>query len=222
MKLGVNKKITGKSNDFANRLYKNAKRVETWAKQHGVWCYRVYDRDLPEYNVTIDVYERWLLIQEYAPPKSVDFEKAQQRFLSVLDSLRNFFGVSRENIYIKQRRRQRGRDQYQRKSATVDRYNQVREGNCYFLVNFSNYLDTGLFLDHRPIRERIARSVFRKRFLNLFGYTGSATVRAAKGGALKTTTVDLSANYLQWARMNLALNGLSLDSNELIREDCMS
>lgn len=211
----------GEGSDFANRLLKNYKKTGAWARQNDIDCFRLYDRDLPEYNVAIDMYDKWILVQEYMPPASVDSERAGKRFATVLSVVREVFQVKRDRVYIKQRQRQRGKSQYQRKDVKV-RYHQVREGACFFLVNFSNYLDTGLFLDHRPLRMKIAQLAKGRRFLNLFGYTGAATVHAAMGGASATTTVDLSETYLEWARKNLALNGFSLQRHEIVRQDCLS
>jgi 23S rRNA (guanine2445-N2)-methyltransferase / 23S rRNA (guanine2069-N7)-methyltransferase len=207
--------------DFANRLKKNYKKINSWVLKNDIGCFRVYDRDLPEFNVAVDFYDKWILVQEYMPPSSVDAELAKKRFAIVLSSLREVFQIRRDRIFIKQRRRQKGKSQYEKKEVKI-RYHQVREGECYFLVNFQNYLDTGLFLDHRPLRAKIAELANGKRFLNLFGYTGAATVHAAKGGAALTTTVDLSDNYLEWARKNLALNGFSLQRHETIGRECLS
>ncbi|MEE4242115.1 MAG: bifunctional 23S rRNA (guanine(2069)-N(7))-methyltransferase RlmK/23S rRNA (guanine(2445)-N(2))-methyltransferase RlmL [Desulfopila sp.] len=207
--------------DFANRLLKNYKKTEKWARQNDIDCYRIYDRDLPEYNVAIDIYDKWLLVQEYMPPASVDTDRAAKRFATVLSIVKDIFQVKRDRVFLKQRQRQRGNSQYQRKDVKV-RYHQVREGDCFFLVNLSNYLDTGLFLDHRPLRMKIGQLASGKRFLNLFGYTGAATVHAARGGAAATTTVDLSETYLEWARKNLALNGFSSKRHQTVRQDCLS
>lgn len=206
--------------DFTNRLKKNVKRLQPWARKNGISCFRVYDRDLPEYNVTVDVYDRWILIQEYRAPASVAMDLAEHRFSTAIQNIRTLFGVKREQVFIKRRQRQRGKSQYQKKEGKM-RYHQVREGKCCFLVNFTSYLDTGLFLDHRPIRQKIADAVWGKRFLNLYGYTGAATVHAAMGGASLTTTVDVSATYLSWAKNNLALNGFSTLRHELVQEDCL-
>jgi 23S rRNA (guanine2445-N2)-methyltransferase / 23S rRNA (guanine2069-N7)-methyltransferase len=207
--------------DFANRLKKNHKKIGSWAQKNGISCFRLYDRDLPDYNVTIDVYDKWVQVQEYLPPSSVDMELSKSRFSTVLFILREVFQIKRDRIFIKRRQRQRGKSQYEKKEGKPKFY-EVRESKCTFLVNFTNYLDTGLFLDHRPIREKIASLVRGKRFLNLYGYTGTATVHAAKGGAALTTTVDLSANYLEWAHNNLALNGFSSQSHELVQQDCLT
>lgn len=210
----------GEGADFCNRLRKNLKNQLKWAEKEGVSCFRVYDRDLAEYNVSVDIYEKWVHVQEYAPPASVDPAVAAGRFQLVLRGVRETLGIRADRVFIKTRARQRGKQQYQKKSGNR-KMMEVREGDCYFLVNFTDYLDTGMFLDHRPVRARIQREAAGKRFLNLFGYTGTATVRAAAGGATATTTVDLSATYLRWAKMNLALNGFDFVKNRVINTDCL-
>lgn len=215
-------RITASSedNEFANRLSKNLKKILKWSEKEGVACFRIYDRDLPEYNLSIDLYGKWVHVQEYAPPKSIDPELASARFSVALQGIREVLGVKRDRIFIKTRQRQKGREQYQQKDSRRKMY-EVREGDCYFLVNFTDYLDTGLFLDHRPLRLRIAREASGKKFLNLFGYSGTATVHAAMGGAQATTTVDLSANYLHWTRMNLSLNGFAENIHSTVKADCL-
>jgi 23S rRNA (guanine2445-N2)-methyltransferase / 23S rRNA (guanine2069-N7)-methyltransferase len=207
-------------NEFANRLCKNLKHILKWAEKETVSCFRVYDRDLPDYNVSIDLYGKWVHIQEWAAPKSIDPTIAAERFSCVVAVVKEVLGVRSDRVFIKTRERQKGRSQYEKKGDTKKMY-EVKEGEGYYLVNFTDYLDTGLFLDHRPVRERIFTEAAGKRFLNLYGYTGTATVQAALGGAVGTTTVDLSATYLQWARMNLALNGLCEVRNQIEKADCL-
>ncbi len=206
--------------EFANRLKKNAKKMLKWARKNGARCFRIYDRDLPDYNVSVDMYEKWIVVTEFAAPSTIDEQKATERFHQSLFQVRHLFGVRRDRVFLKTRRRQKGKAQYQ-KQASRKKMHVVREGDCFLLVNFFDYLDTGLFLDHRTIRLRIAKEISGKRFLNLFGYTGSASVHAAVGGAVSTTTVDLSTTYLDWARMNLALNGFGGLAHETVRADCM-
>ncbi len=208
------------NNEFANRLCKNLKHMMKWAEKEGVSCYRVYDRDLPEYNVSIDLYGKWVHIQEWAPPKTIDPQIAATRFKSAVAAVKEILGTRSDRVFLKTRERQKGRSQYEKKGNVRKMY-EVREGRCSFLVNFNDYLDTGLFLDHRPVRKRIFAEAKGKKFLNLYGYTGTATVHAALGGAVSTTTVDLSATYLQWARMNIALNGLSEVTNKVEKADCL-
>ncbi len=204
---------------FANRLTKNLKALGKWARQNDIGCYRLYDADMPEYAVAIDIYEDWVHVQEYVAPASVDEEKAQARLQDVLAALPGTLKVPAERIVLKQRQRQTGKQQYQRMDRRGE-FLTVREGQVKLLVNLTDYLDTGLFLDHRPMRLRLAAEASGKRFLNLFCYTASATVHAAVGGARRTTSVDLSRTYLDWARRNLSLNGLS-DLHQLVQADVM-
>jgi 23S rRNA (guanine2445-N2)-methyltransferase / 23S rRNA (guanine2069-N7)-methyltransferase len=206
--------------EFGNRLRKNAKKILKWARREGVHCFRVYDKDLPEYNVSVDLYEKWIQVQEYAAPNTVDEKAAQRRFQQTLHQVRHLFGVRRDRVFLKIRRKQKGKAQYQKQNSRKKMHT-VREGDCFLLVNFTDYLDTGIFLDHRNIRLKIAKEAKGKRFLNLFAYTGTATVHAAVGGAESTTTVDLSTNYLNWARMNLALNGFGGLAHETVQADCL-
>jgi 23S rRNA (guanine2445-N2)-methyltransferase / 23S rRNA (guanine2069-N7)-methyltransferase len=209
---------------FANRLRKNLKRLGRWARQNEVACYRLYDADLPEYAVAVDVYQgdqTWLHVQEYEAPASVDREKAETRLIEALSVMPAILEIPPEQMFLKIRRKQKGPSQYE-KQGEAGRFHQVTEGGCRLWVNFDDYLDTGLFLDHRPTRLMIQRQAQDKRFLNLFAYTGAASVHAALGGARGTTTVDMSATYLDWARRNLALNGLGGSRHELIQADCLA
>ena len=205
---------------FANRLMKNLKALGKWAKREGVDCYRVYDADMPEYAMAIDLYHDWVHVQEYAAPKSIDPEKAQARLFDALAAIPQALGIDKSRVIVKRRERQSGTRQYERQSAQ-GKFTEVNEGGVKLLVNLTDYLDTGLFLDHRPMRMRIQREAAGKRFLNLFCYTATASVHAAKGGARSTTSVDLSKTYLDWARRNLSLNGFS-DKNRLEQGDVMA
>ncbi|RRV16041.1 bifunctional 23S rRNA (guanine(2069)-N(7))-methyltransferase RlmK/23S rRNA (guanine(2445)-N(2))-methyltransferase RlmL [Pseudomonas saudiphocaensis] len=205
---------------FANRLQKNLRQLGKWARREGIQCYRLYDADMPEYALAIDLYGDWVHVQEYAPPRSVDPQKAQERLFDALGAIPQALGISRDRVVVKRRERQSGTRQYERQ-ASQGEFLEVSEGGVKLLVNLTDYLDTGLFLDHRPLRLRIQREAPGKRFLNLFCYTATATVHAAKGGARSTTSVDLSKTYLDWARRNLALNGLS-DRQRLEQGDVMA
>lgn len=211
----------GGDGEFANRLRKNLSQRLRWAEREGVSCFRVYDRDLPDYNVSIDLYGKWVHIQEWAPPKTVDALLAKERFERAVIAVKELLQVRSDRVFLKTRERQKGRSQYEKKGDIGKMY-EVQEGPCTFLVNFTDYLDTGLFLDHRPVRTKIFASARDRKFLNLFGYTGTASVHAALGGAKSTTTVDLSATYIEWARMNLAANGLGEVANRTERADCLS
>ncbi len=207
---------------FANRLRKNLKNLGKWAEREGISCYRVYDADLPEYALAVDLYrgdKLWAHVQEYQAPKSVDPDKAAQRLQEALGALPQVLEIPQQQVFFKVRRKQKGSAQYE-KLADTKRFHEVREGKCRLLVNFSDYLDTGLFLDHRPTRQLLEARASGKRFLNLFAYTGAATVHAAVGGAASTTTVDMSNTYLEWARRNMQLNGFSGKEHRYVHADC--
>ena len=204
---------------FANRLQKNRKRIQKWAAKNSVQCYRLYDADMPEYAVAVDCYGDWIHVAEYAAPSSIDERAAEQRLREVMSALPRALGVPSTKIVLKQRERQRGKAQYER-VAQRGEFMEVREGEARLLVNLTDYLDTGLFLDHRPVRLKIADLARGKRFLNLFCYTATASVHAALGGAKTTTSVDMSQTYLDWSRRNFALNGLSEARNHFEQADC--
>ena len=212
--------FTGNAEMFANRLRKNLKQIDKWARKADIQCYRVYDADMPEFSVAIDRYGEWVHVQEYTAPASVDQVKAVERLELAMSVIPSVMAVNPDKVVLKQRRRQTGKDQYQQLDEQKD-FVEVSEGNCRFLVNFHDYLDTGLFLDHRPIRQKIQQWAKDKRFLNLFCYTGAATIHAALGLARSTTSVDMSNTYLEWLRKNLALNGLSEKLHETVQADCL-
>ncbi len=203
---------------LANRLRKNQRRLKAWLKRSGVSCYRLYDADMPEYAVAIDCYGDWIHVAEYKAPKDIPEATAERRLAQVKAVLPEVCDVPAERIIVKRRERQRGRSQYERISRRGELI-EVREGDARLLVNLRDYLDTGLFLDHRPLRNRIGREVQGKRFLNLFCYTGTATVHAALGGAHHTVSVDLSNTYLDWLAKNLAINGLAESRHKRIKSD---
>jgi 23S rRNA (guanine2445-N2)-methyltransferase / 23S rRNA (guanine2069-N7)-methyltransferase len=204
---------------FANRLRKNLKRLEKWRRREGIECFRAYDADMPEYAVAVDCYGAGVHISEYAAPPSVDEANATRRLREVIEVCSEVFGVPATAIAVKERRRQKGREQYQRHQPREEFF-EVREGQAKVLVNLHDYLDTGLFLDHRPVRLDIAKRARGKRFLNLFSYTAVASVQAGIGGARFTTSVDMSHTYLKWARRNLSLNGLSESRHRTEQGDC--
>ncbi len=210
--------------DLVNRVHKNRKRLDKWRAREGVTCYRVYDADIPEYAMAIDVYGTsqgdWLHVQEYAAPSSVDERRAAHRRRAALSALPEALGIAPERLVFKMRRRQRGDAQY-RKQAEQGCFLEVREGACRLLVNLTDYLDTGLFLDHRRVRQWLHENASGKSLLNLFSYTGTATVQAATGGADRTTSVDLSRTYLEWLQRNLELNGVSGPDHRTVRADAM-
>ncbi|NIR33213.1 MAG: bifunctional 23S rRNA (guanine(2069)-N(7))-methyltransferase RlmK/23S rRNA (guanine(2445)-N(2))-methyltransferase RlmL [Desulfuromonadales bacterium] len=206
---------------FANRLRKNLKTLGRWARRNDIGCYRLYDADMPEYAVAVDLYEDHVHVQEYQAPKSVDAEKARLRLREVMAVLPQVLDVPSERIHLKVRRRQKGAQQYGKIQGTSSFF-EVSEGPARYLVNLDDYLDTGLFLDHRPIREQIRRQAAGKHFLNLFAYTGTATVCAALGDAASTTTVDMSRTYLDWALRNMQVNGFGRGPHRYIQADCLA
>ncbi|HHR5900008.1 TPA: bifunctional 23S rRNA (guanine(2069)-N(7))-methyltransferase RlmK/23S rRNA (guanine(2445)-N(2))-methyltransferase RlmL [Providencia alcalifaciens] len=209
------------SPDFANRLRKNQKKLAKWAKQQGVDCYRLYDADLPEYNVAVDIYGEKVVVQEYAPPKTVDERKARQRLFDVITATMNVLELTSNQLVLKTRQRQKGKQQYE-KLAQKDDFFLVQEYNAKLLVNLTDYLDTGLFLDHRIARRMLGEMSRGKDFLNLFCYTGTATVHAGLGGAKSTTSVDMSRTYLEWAEKNLQANQLTGRQHRLMQADCLN
>ncbi|VAP84263.1 2-phospho-D-glycerate hydrolyase [Klebsiella pneumoniae] len=206
--------------DFANRLRKNLKKFEKWARQEGIECYRLYDADLPEYNVAIDRYADWVVVQEYAPPKTVDAHKARQRLFDIIAATIAVLDMAPNKLVLKTRERQKGKNQYQKMAEKGD-FIEVQEYNARLWVNLTDYLDTGLFLDHRIARRMLGQMSKGKDFLNLFSYTGSASVHAGLGGARSTTTVDMSRTYLEWAERNLRLNGLTGRAHRLMQADVL-
>ena len=207
--------------DYANRLRKNLKKYEKWAKQEGIECYRLYDADLPEYNVAVDRYADWVVVQEYAPPKTVDANKARQRLFDIIAATIAVLGIAPNKLVLKTRERQKGKNQYQKMNEKGD-FMEVSEYNARLWVNLTDYLDTGLFLDHRIARRMLGEMSKGKDFLNLFSYTGSASVHAGLGGARSTTTVDMSRTYLEWAERNLRLNGLTGRAHRLMQADVLA
>ncbi|PPD28940.1 MAG: bifunctional 23S rRNA (guanine(2069)-N(7))-methyltransferase RlmK/23S rRNA (guanine(2445)-N(2))-methyltransferase RlmL [Methylomonas sp.] len=207
---------------FGNRLRKNLKKLSKWAKQNNVSCYRLYDADLPEYAVAVDIYQgekTWVNVQEYESPKTIDPAKANQRLAGAMSEIPKVLGIPQQQVFLKIRRKQKNTDQYE-KQGDSGSFHVIEEGGCQLWVNFEDYLDTGLFLDHRPIRQLIQQQAQGKRFLNLFAYTGSASVHAAIGGATSSVTVDMSNTYLDWAKRNFDLNNIRGD-HKLVRADCL-
>lgn len=210
---------------FGNRLAKNAKRLGDWAAKADVGCYRVYDADMPEYAFAIDLYTaadsatRWAYVQEYAAPREIELEAVRRRRGEALSVLPEVLGLPATHVHVRMRRRTARGEQYG-KEAERGEFHVVAEAGLRLRVNFTDYLDTGLFLDHRITRARLRAAAAGKRFLNLFAYTGSATVHAAAGGARATTSVDLSHTYLDWAQQNLAANAITGHRHQLVHADC--
>jgi 23S rRNA (guanine2445-N2)-methyltransferase / 23S rRNA (guanine2069-N7)-methyltransferase len=229
--------LTGGAEQFANRLHKNIRRLSRQLHRENITCYRLYDADLPDYNLVIDVYGDWVHVQEYAPPAEIDPGKVRRRLEDGLAVIGSVLDVPPERVVLKERRRQRGAAQYERR-ASDGGFLPVEEDDLTYLVNLHDYLDTGLFLDQRLTRRLVRKLAGGRRFLNLFAYTGTMTVDALAGGSPATTTIDLSSTYLEWARRNLEANGFSAElessgaaaqgrvsppasANRLVQADCL-
>ncbi len=203
---------------LADRLKKRARHLKKWARRRGVSCYRLYDRDIPEIPLAIDWYEGRLHVAEYLRR---GVERPASWAEAMAAAAAQALGVPSQAVWLKRRVRQRGRAQYDKVAALGQRFT-VCEGGLRFLVNLGDYLDTGLFLDHRELRAMVAAEAHGKDVLNLFAYTGAFSVYAAAAGARSTTTVDLSNTYLGWAADNLALNGFPVgDRHRLLRADVL-
>ena len=223
---------------FADRLNKVAKQCRKWAKKTGVHAYRIYDADLPDYNMAIDIYEgaaadfgkTCVHVAEYAPPKYIDEKKAACRMADALAIVAAVLDVPACRVFTKRRVRSRGGSQYGKQESSATPFEAIEssgklitcENGLLFEVDLASYLDTGLFLDHRDVRALVGKLVSGKSFLNLFSYTCSASVYAAHAGAKSTTSIDLSNTYLQWGKRNIQLNGLMDRNQEFVRADCVS
>lgn len=216
------------SNALKNRLNKNDRHLSRWAKRTDVSCYRVYDADLPEFAFALDKYsnalnpqQAWFHLQEYQAPKTVDPDKAERRIKLARLVVKQVFGLGDNELFCKLRQRQRGKLQYEKQDKQGELF-QVREGTARLLVNLTDYLDTGLFLDHRKTRQIIAHRAKGKKLLNLFCYTSSISVQAALGGASRVTSVDMSGTYINWAKENFELNNLKDDKKyQFLQADCV-
>ncbi len=214
----MNSTLSPNAQMLFNRLEKNRNHLKKWAKNNSISCYRIYDADLPEYAYAIDVYNDFAVLQEYAAPSSIPVAKAEKRSLEVMQVVPRALGIAADKLVVKQRKQQKGSEQYQKMDKTRHSMT-VTEGRVQLRVNLYDYLDTGLFLDHRPLRLRFAELKPGTRFLNCFCYTASASVHAAIAGSF-TTNVDLSNTYLQWAEDNFRLNHLDVAKHQFIQTDC--
>lgn len=203
---------------LANRLRKMNRHYGKWARKKGITCFRIYDADIPEFPLAIDWYESWLHVAEYKRNHNLSILEYTEWWNLCHKCIEETLEVSSSNVFYKSREQQKGKQQYT-KFADESSEKIVRENGLKFWVNLSDYLDTGLFLDHRPTREAVREISTGKTILNLFAYTGSFTVYAAAGGAVTTTTIDISNTYLNWAQRNLELNKLNGREHKLIRAD---
>lgn len=225
-KLSATEELSPGAQMLANRLKKNRKQLNKWIKRESIDCYRLYDADMPEYSAAIDIYgdlsdDGYVHVQEYAAPKSIDEDKAIERFNEIVNAVPVALDVTEDKVSFKQRRRNRGKQQYERQTDQQQPLIKVREGSVNILVNLWEYLDTGLFLDHRPVRRMISEMARGKIFLNLFCYTATSTLHAAAGGAKSSVSVDMSKTYLRWAEKNFMANDVSKKQHELIQADCI-
>jgi len=200
-----------------NRIEKNWNKLKAWSKQSNVEAFRLYDRDIPEFQIIIDKYKDFFVVYDKTNPYLDQDKNIEELSNSAITSL---FKPEPQQIIWKSRERQSGTQQYE-KLAETNKSFFLNEGSAKFKVNLWDYLDTGLFLDHRPLRHKLSKQSQGKSLLNLFCYTGSISVAAALGGA-STTSIDMSATYLDWAAENLKENNLPLDRNELIRADVLT
>ena len=211
---------------FRNRLQKVSRHLSKQAARQGITCYRIYDHDLPEAPFIIELYEDKLYVSEYKRRHSLDEEAYETWLHECKRIMADVTGVAYENIFLKLRQRKESRQGQYQKLDAVKTEHVVKEGGLSFLVNLSDYLDTGLFLDHRITREMVREMAAGKRVLNLFCYTGSFSVYAAAGGAAEVVSVDLSKTYLQWTERNMKLNfsegqdhiAVPADATQYIRE----
>jgi len=206
--------------DFSNKLKKNLKNLKPWLKQSGVECYRLYDADIPTFAVAVDIYGEHVFLQEYRADATIDQNIAKQRFYQAIYQIHKALDIQYENIHTRVRQRQKGKEQYQ-KNNDKNNFHVINEFDAKFYVNFDDYLDTGIFLDHRKIRQLVAKASKNKTLLNLFSYTCTASVHAALKGA-KTTSVDMSNTYLEWGKNNFELNNLDIKKHNFIQADCIS
>jgi 23S rRNA (cytosine1962-C5)-methyltransferase len=206
---------------FRNRLDKVYKHRSKLARRQGISCYRLYDRDLPEFPLIIELYDQWVYVAEYRSKHDLDEEAYADWMDTSLTVITEVLGIGPESLYCKLRERKSGRQSQYQKTGEKKEEREVGEGGLKFIVNLSDYLDTGLFLDHRITRDMVRKDVADKKFLNLFCYTGSFTVYAAHGGASQTVSIDLSNTYLDWAKRNMQLNGFDKSNHEYIKGDVL-
>ncbi len=212
-------KLQSQATMFANRLKKRALFLKKWAARQNLTAYRVYDRDIPEIPLCIDLYgligndgsvaDQYACMALFERPYEKDPLEEDAWLARMREQAALTLGLPSDHIIVRTRRRQKGAEQYVRTRTSDAISGVVRENTLEFGVNLSEYLDTGLFLDHRPLRQQLTKISEHKRVLNLFGYTGSLSCAAAKGGADFVQTVDLSNTYLEWAGHNLELNGFT-------------
>ena len=207
--------LEGSGSDFSNRLRKNFKQLQRWLQKGAITSFRLYDRDLQEYNVTVELYDKYVFVREHPSSSRIDEVVANKRFSSVLHGLRALLGVSRDRVFAsRSRSAKQGRKPKQK-------LHEIREGRGSYLLDFSASTNVGLNLLHRGVRQRIQEEAAGKQVLNLYGQTGSLSVAAAHGDAAGTTTVEPHPFYVAWTRKNFYLNGMHEDKHQLVHADCL-
>ncbi|MDO9183488.1 MAG: class I SAM-dependent methyltransferase [Bacteriovorax sp.] len=201
-----------------NRIEKNYKHRAKWARKEGIEAFRIYEKDIPEFPFIVDIYKDFAVIYEKRDDE-IDAEKFDH-FNFIISAVKNVLNLPEEKIVIKARMKQKGSTQYERLEERNE-FIPVKEYQAELLVNLHDYLDTGLFLDHRPMRQVIFNEARGKKFLNLFSYTGAVSVMAAMGGASHVTSVDLSTTYQDWARKNFEHNKISMKSHNFIIQNAL-
>lgn len=208
-----------KSSPLKNRIRKNYRHVRKWAKKTATNCFRIYDREIRDYPLAIDFYDGRFCVQYFSRSRQIE-EPPQELIEEATRALCSLFGASTESIYWRTRAKQKETRQYEKLGESSDFFT-VLEYGVKFKVNLVDYLDTGLFLDHRETRQVVASYSAGKRVLNLFAYTCSFSIHAAAAGSSFTKSVDMSNTYTAWGRDNFALNSLSSKENVVIRADCL-
>jgi len=206
---------------FRNRLAKNYRHFGKWAKRQGITCFRLYDNDIPGTPLAVDLYESIAHIAEYERDHGMEPTEHSAWLQACIQVCSEVLNIHPDSIFLKYRQRQKGLLQYERFSRAGAEFI-VHENGLNFMIRPADYLDVGLFLDHRNTRQMVRKEAAGKRVLNLFAYTGSFSVYAAAGGAATTLTVDMSNTYLQWADRNLALNGFASGPHRLLQADVTS
>ncbi|QIQ41384.1 MAG: bifunctional 23S rRNA (guanine(2069)-N(7))-methyltransferase RlmK/23S rRNA (guanine(2445)-N(2))-methyltransferase RlmL [Buchnera aphidicola (Aphis urticata)] len=212
--------LNQENKEYENRLKKNIQKLKKWNDLKQIECFRIYDRDIPNYNIIVDIYKNWLVIQEYQAPKKINIHHAYKRLCYAIYCTKEILSVPINNIVFKTRKKQKHKLQYQ-KFFNSQKFFTIQEYHVKLLINLFDYLDTGIFLEHRCIRKLISTMSHGKDFLNLFAYTGSASVYAGLGGAKSTTTVDISKTYIKWSIKNMSINNLIGKQHSFIQLNCL-
>jgi len=209
--------------DLTNRIKKRFAYLKKWAKRESITCFRVYEKDLPDYPLILDWIDGEAVVWVFDRKRDETDTQKEIFKKEIVESVLQALELSDSKLHLKERRRQKGVESQYEKIAHSKTFKIIEEGGLKFELNLTDYLDVGLFLDHRNTRKMCRELARGRRFLNLFAYTGSFTCYAIDGGAISTTTVDLSNRYTEWAARNLALNGFDKrDSDRIVVDDCLS